>query len=75
MFKGFFYGEKVVIVVGLWVKCFIFFEYLGYVFFVKGECIVFWSYKLLFFKMIFLDEGFYLVFKIGGRIVIGVIKL
>ncbi|USL43024.1 glycine oxidase ThiO [Priestia megaterium] len=73
--KGSFYGEKVVIAAGSWAKRFISSEHLGQVFPVKGECIALQSHKPLLSKTIFLDEGFYLVPKTGGRIVIGATKL
>ncbi|TYR79033.1 glycine oxidase ThiO [Priestia megaterium] len=73
--SGTFYGGAVILTTGSWGK-----ELLPNadhleVFPVKGECVSVRSDKNLLKKTIFLDEGFYLVPKAGGRIVIGATKI
>ncbi|HWO94833.1 MAG TPA: glycine oxidase ThiO [Bacillus sp. (in: firmicutes)] len=70
------YADKVVVTTGAWAKQLLeSFMPDGDVYPVKGECASVLTKERLLTSTIFLDEGFYLVPKAGGRIIIGATKI
>ncbi|MBY6024277.1 glycine oxidase ThiO [Priestia aryabhattai] len=71
---GNFYSDQVMVSAGAWTKDLVTAIQPKHLFPIKGECISLTTNQPSIQKTIFLDEGFYVVPKAGGRIVIGATK-
>jgi glycine oxidase len=74
--NGVIYAEKVLVTTGAWAKQ-LMQPFIGSsdVYPVKGECVSVLTKERLLTSTVFMDEGFYLVPKAGGRIIIGATKI